>query len=586
MKSYHGGQTARVDGSGGDGDKTRTENAVKSRWRRRHQSVPRILRDLCYTVVKEHHRYWWLRQQRLLEITLTHIHNCKPPQQVDAPPLATKRFPLTSITSIGLKGKKSFYFHVSGDHTYYYYAPKAIEIVLEIQRYVASANAVALLLDTKEAQKRVLMEELIMGTIQLPGVWQGTENSPYLWSHRRLLRLQLEVSKALKNGSIAGSEKLHDLILHWKMRGVNDDMDLTKLRRALDTIKEECVNDLIQKCVRSPPASFCLAFAVCVEDVLQRTVIQPNFDKIMSALREDATLLGKKVLFNQQRELLRGKSADVFELPRDLRSINYRLVQRNFDALTNFQSPNDLIDQVVNIAACMYLTIYVAARFPDKDSASPATSSRIHHVGKSTVEDDHSLPLVQSNTLTEATSAPSLTPCEPRSATLPHGEGEDNKDKEVYGGVDAYLNLKEPSSESPSSATLSSTNAPALAEKHLVDDSSAGAASPLRRSSSSEYREMVLPISPNESVDNNEDELYLSPLHVDLGLMARLGHGRCSTEEMLPLFVHLLCEMDLPELCIIEHFIDILRDPDDTSERAYYFTTLAAAIRTVCEWQP
>ncbi|RNF03933.1 hypothetical protein TraAM80_05459 [Trypanosoma rangeli] len=586
MRSCHGGQTAHVGGSGGDGDKTRPENAVKSRRRKKHQCVPRILRDLCYTVVKEHHRYWWLRQQRLLEITLTHIHNCKPPQQVDTPPHATKRFPLTSITSIGIKGENSFYFHVSGDHTYYYYAPKAIEIVLEIQRYVASANAVALLLDTKEAQKRVLMEELIMGTIHLPGVWQDTKNSLYPWHNRRLLRLQREISKALKNGSIAGSEKLHDLILHWKMRGENDDMDLTKLRRALDVIKEECVSDLIHKCVKPPPAPFCLAFAVCVEDVLQRTVIQPNFDKIMSTLREDTTLLGKKVLFNQKCELLRGRSADVFELPRDLRSINYKLVQRNFDALTNLQSPNDLIDQVVNIAACMYLTVYVTARFPDKNSVLPATSSRAHHVGKSAVADEHSLPLLRSKTLTEAKSAPCLDPCEPRNATLQHEEREDNKDKEMYGGLDAYSNQKEPSSESLGSTTLSSTNAPALSERHLLDDSSADAASRLRRSSSSEYREMVLPISPNESVDNNEDELNLSPLHVDLGLMARLHHGGCSMDEMFPLFVHLLCEIDVPELCIIEHFIDVLRDPDDTSERAYYFTTLAAAIKTVCEWQP
>ncbi|RNF20766.1 uncharacterized protein Tco025E_03837 [Trypanosoma conorhini] len=575
----HGG------GSEGDGGKTKTGNSARSRRRKKRQSGPCVMRDLRYTVVKEHHRYRWLRQQRLLEFTLTHIHNCKPPEEVDAPPHVTKRFPLTSITKIGIKGENAFYFHVAGDHTYHYYAPKAIEIALEIQRYVASANAVALLLDAKDTQRRILMEELIMGSISLPGARQGAKDSPYPWSNRRLVKLRWEINKALKNGTVAGSDELHDLFLLWKAKGEGDAVDLTELRRALDIIKEKCVSDLLQRCVKPPRASFCSDLAVCVEDVLQRHVIQPNFEKVMSALREDATLLKKEVLFNQQRELLRGKSADVFGLPRDLRSINYKLVRRHFDALTNFKSPNDLIDQVVNIAACIYLTVYVAARFPKKNAASLATRSRLRHVSRSDAVDGHAPPSQRSNTPTEAKVALSLALCEPRSATMKHGEGEDNEDSEVYGSLDACLNPKEASAESLRGKTCFPSTTAEFTGEDSLDDKFSEAASQLRRPSQGEYREMVLSISPEASVDNTEEELNLSQLQLDSVLVARLHHGGISTDEMLPLFTHLLCEVDAPELCIIEHFIDLLRDPDDTSERAYYFTTLAAAIRMVCERQ-
>ncbi|KAH9577492.1 hypothetical protein LSM04_006801 [Trypanosoma melophagium] len=74
--------------------------------------------------------------------------NCKPPQRNNTVPKITKEFPLTSITTIGLKGKKAFCIHVRDDHVYYYYTLKAIEIAFKIQGYVAAANAVDILINS------------------------------------------------------------------------------------------------------------------------------------------------------------------------------------------------------------------------------------------------------------------------------------------------------------------------------------------------------------------------------------------------------------------------------------------------------
>ncbi|EAN94193.1 hypothetical protein Tc00.1047053511003.150 [Trypanosoma cruzi] len=562
---------------------------MESRRAKRREIGSRRVKDFCYTVVKEHHRYGWLRQERLLVITLTHINNCKPPQRKGAPPLATKSFPLTSITAIGIKGTNYFYIHVSGDHTYYYYTPKAIEIALKIQNYVASANAIDILLDAEDVRRSILMEKLIKGSIQLPGTRKGQEDSPYPWSNPRMLGLRCGINRALLKGWVSGSEELLELAHLWKGKGEEDVMDLNKLRHALNAIKDKCLKDLLQRRAKPPKESFCSAVAVCVEDVLQRSVIQPNFDKIISFLREDRTLLRKEVLFNRQRERLRGRSAEVFNVPKDLRSIDYKLVRRHFDVLTNLRSPNDLIDQVVNIAACIFLTVYVAARYSRKTAAAVAINSVTRGACGNAVMNRHTAALPRRSMPAEAKAVRPLTLHGNKKVILKRGEREEKKESDVLRSIDSCFNSMELFAVSQKVPASSFSDDLVVSGKNSLDRVSMDSASQLCCHGRGESRKMSFSLSLNKIIDDieeeeEEEELNVPELQLNAALIARLDKGGLTADEIFPLFIHLLCETDVPELCIIERFIDLMRDPDDTSERAYYFTTLAAAIKTVCEW--
>ncbi|EKF29855.1 hypothetical protein MOQ_006346 [Trypanosoma cruzi marinkellei] len=567
--------------------KNGTDNSMESRRTKKRECGPRRVKDFCYTVVKEHHRYGWLRQERLLVITLTHISNCKPPQRKGAPPLATKSFPLTSITMIGIKGTNYFYIHVSGDHTYYYYTPKAIEIALKIQNYVASANAIDILLNAEDMRRSILMEKLIKGSIQLPGTRKGQKDSPYPWSNPKMLGLRCGINRALLKGWVSGSEELLELAHFWKGKGEEEVMDLKKLRHALNAIKDKCVKDLLQRRAKPSKESFCSAVAVCVEDVLQKTVIQPNFDKIMSFLREDRALLRKEVLFNRQRERLRGRSAEVFNLPKDLRSIDYKLVRRHFDVLTNLQSPNDLIDQVVNIAACIYLTVYVAARYPHKTATSVAANSVTRGACRNAAMNRHTAALPRRITPTEGKAVRPQTLHGNKKAVLKRGERDAKKENDALRSIDSCFNSMELFAVSQKVPASSFSDDLVVSGRNSLDRVSMDSASQLRCHGRGEYRRMSFSLSLNKIIDDmeeEEEELNVSELQLNAALIARLDKGGLTADEIFPLFIHLLCETDVPELCIIERFIDLMRDPDDTSERAYYFTTLAAAIKTVCEW--
>ena len=70
--------------------------------------------SLRYPVVKKHHRMSWLKQNRLLVITGTHIMNCRVPSHPQDEPVATKSFHLNMLLYVGMKSNKSFMLRFQG----------------------------------------------------------------------------------------------------------------------------------------------------------------------------------------------------------------------------------------------------------------------------------------------------------------------------------------------------------------------------------------------------------------------------------------------------------------------------------------
>lgn len=534
------------------------------------------VKDVWYSVVKKHHRHKWLRQERLLWITPTHVHNCRPSERGETSPRITKQFPLTSITTLGIKGEKYFYFHVSGDHTYHYYSPRAIEIALKIHLYVTSAIAVDTFFDAGDGRKTCLMDRLISGSVPLLRSQREGGGGSFTHHSPRLVRLRCKVNQALLNGEVDGSDELRTLIQLWEKKSEADDMDLVQLRRLLSGIKERCTRHTLERLGTSYRALLYEEVSMCVEDVLQRIVIQPNFHKIMSFLRRDPVLAEREARFNQQREVLRGRSAQIFNIPKDLCSVNYKAVLQQFDLLTSFRSPNDILDQAANIAACVYLSVYVTMNFSRKDSVHDDTTS----IRTDTAS--QGAPLLQSkNAPDKRTSHVSST----RSEYLKVDHGcYKNGDGEIPGVLMLLLQPTEASAKTRRAAGLCA----------LIALTPSGERSPrprLRQSMNRLDRLNEKAVMTAEKVvrdtgtDNDNGVMSATQPFSNPELVDRVSQGGFSADEILPLFIHLVCNTDVPDLCIIVRFVELLCDPDDNSERAYYFTSIAAAILMVCDWK-
>ncbi|ORC93737.1 uncharacterized protein TM35_000016140 [Trypanosoma theileri] len=537
--------------------------------------------DMQYAVVKKHHRHKWLRQERLLEITSTHIYNCKPSQGNNTVPKITKQFPLTSITTIGLKGKKAFCIHVRDDHVYYYYTPKAIEIAFKIQRYVAAANAVDILIgngdrddddnnDNDGKRKSILMEQLVSGAIPLPGAHLSNTSGASTHRGYRSIKLRCEINRTLRNGKIQSAEELNKLALTWKAKSEYDEMNLPQLRRSIDNIRDECAINIMEESYLSQRGITYSEVVMCVEDIIQKVIITPNFDKIMFFLRRDEDLVNREELFNRNRELLRGKSAKIFNVRKDLRSINYKLVLRHFELLMTLRNPNDFLDQLVNIAACIYLTLHVASKFGYYSNVNEGLSAscRNGETCNATVG-SYTSPLLLRSPMNGPSKAKSIV----LSLSSESNEIQDSLEK------DNTHNIPQFQSNSCKSIVLSVDEM-----KRTFSDLSFSL--PTVENGRRQDDAKISMFSLDSSSENSEEKLPSSQLRSSSSLFNLLEKDGLSADDMIPLYIHLLCESDVSDLCFIVNFIELLGDSDDTSERAYYYTTLRAAIAVLCEWKP
>ncbi|KAH9577507.1 VPS9 domain [Trypanosoma melophagium] len=304
-------------------------------------------------------------------------------------------------------------------------------------------------------------------------------------------------------------------------------MNLPQLRRSINTIKDQCASYIMTESYLSQRGITDSEVVMCLEDIIQKLVITPNFDKIMYSLRTDDDLVNREELFNRKGELLRGKSAKVFNVRNDLRLINYRLVLRHFDLLMTLRNRNDILGQLVNIAACICLTVHVASKF---NETALSLSHEIHEVMASQEGDNRN-----GNSLVESSR------CTP-----------------IVLSVDAIKK------------TL-----PELSLSFLSGENS-------RRHDDAKFSMISLDISS----ENSEEKLPSSQLLSSSSIFALLEKDGLLADDMFPLYLHLLCESDVSDICLIAYFIEMMGDSDDTSERAYYFTTLTAAVAMVCEWTP
>lgn len=133
---------------------------------------------LCFPVVKQHHKMSWLKQNRLLLVTGADVRNCKGSNVEDAE--ATKEIEFRYIQKLVLTSKTSFAIHISNDHTYFYVSDKALEIVWAIRKRMSICAAIMKLtrdVDVSEGQILQLVHSFDNGTFSLPSYAAETASS-------------------------------------------------------------------------------------------------------------------------------------------------------------------------------------------------------------------------------------------------------------------------------------------------------------------------------------------------------------------------------------------------------------------------
>lgn len=177
---------------------------------------------LTFRVVKQHHRMGWLKQSRLIVVTGSDLRNCKEGSgdgkksdkekdkassnnfaatsennnynsgdfarsaaagspssiisSIDAS--ATKIIPFSSITRLSLTSKSSFAVHVLGDHTYFYISDHSLEIVWAIRKRMSICAAIAKLVrgtTAGEEQLRDLARAFMVDELTLPQFSAGAD---------------------------------------------------------------------------------------------------------------------------------------------------------------------------------------------------------------------------------------------------------------------------------------------------------------------------------------------------------------------------------------------------------------------------
>jgi hypothetical protein len=133
---------------------------------------------LCFPVVKQHHKMTWLKQSRLLLVTGADVRNCKGTNVENAE--ATKSIEFRFIKKLVLTSKTSFAIYITNDHTYFYVSDKALEIVWAIRKRMSICAAIMKLtrdVDVSEGQVLQLVRSFDNGTFSLPSYASETASS-------------------------------------------------------------------------------------------------------------------------------------------------------------------------------------------------------------------------------------------------------------------------------------------------------------------------------------------------------------------------------------------------------------------------
>lgn len=385
---------------------------------------------VSFEVVKKHHKYTWLHQSRVLQLTKDSVMNCKRSSRDPQAPLeCTKAIPYKSISAVAVRGQTKFCLRVENDHTYFYASPHALSIALSIQKRVSAVRAVDHLVGEtcgNTEEHTMLMKSFIRGDLQLPQYTDETTRK------RGMTRLGSKGARAMaeqlatrkRSATTSGAtvtEELHaaenevflmTLSLRHEIersfRGGYFKSELTGARRLTSSLQDTAPSAVDLVSVRHSLSDLRAALALSIQSeasqkrfpglaeeieddsefpcrladcLLQHEIFGAPLmlQKLWSVMLATPGLAQLQVRFEENAARIANKKPEDFGISQKMMSMQFGLVTTLMKSLSVVATPTAHLDQLVSIAKAIVLTVEANTRILEEKRRRGASLAEINN---------------------------------------------------------------------------------------------------------------------------------------------------------------------------------------------------------------